>query len=149
MHPYLENGDYIIIIKKSTFTKGDVIVFDNIDRLSVKRIVGVPGENFKAYLPIKYYEMRDSLIFTIPHKGFALYNKDFHNFYWKKSLLKKLVEQNEFENVNKSYQTSEKVIYQDDYYYVLGDNPALSFDSRNFGLIPSNSIKGKYLFTIW
>ena len=34
----------------------------------------------------------------------------------------------------------------DRFYYVLGDNPQTSFDSRQHGALDGRDIKGKYLF---
>lgn len=37
----------------------------------------------------------------------------------------------------------------DDQYFVLGDNRENSWDSRNFGPIPKNAIRGKVFFRYW
>ncbi|MEY3689369.1 MAG: hypothetical protein RIT37_931, partial [Bacteroidota bacterium] len=40
-------------------------------------------------------------------------------------------------------------IVGEDYYYVLGDNRNLSYDSQDWGLIPSSSIIGKAVMVLW
>lgn len=43
----------------------------------------------------------------------------------------------------------DEYVVGEDYYYVLGDNRNHSFDSEDWGLIPSSSIIGKAVLVIW
>ncbi|HLW50415.1 MAG TPA: signal peptidase I [Sphingobacteriaceae bacterium] len=109
----------------------DVLVFNapyynseelkmNMDLYYVKRCVGIPGDSVgPIYIPGKGYEvLLDSI--------------NIHHY-------KKLVE---YETGRKAVET-ERYVFRQNYYYVVGDNPGRSKDSRHWGLVPEEHIVGR------
>lgn len=106
--------------------RGDVVIYESFEndkrKLGCKRIVGLPGEEL---------EIRDGKIYidgmavTIP------------------GLPKEVV----YLNGGVFGEPGKTVKIPDGFYYILGDNPAVSKDSRQHGPVDARDIKGKYLFT--
>jgi len=106
--------------------RGDIVIYESFGndkrKLTCKRIVGLPGEE----LEIKNGKVNiDGMVVTIP------------------GLPKEVV----YVNGGGFGESGKSVKIPDGFYYVLGDNPAVSKDSRQHGPVDSRDIKGKYLFT--
>ena len=129
MSPTIRSKERIAVdlaaYKTNNPVRGDIVVYELLDngkrRLMCKRVVGLPGEEV---------EIRDgkALINGAPvdipglPKGAVYLNKgDFGK-------------------------AGEAIKIPDGFYYVLGDNPPASFDSREHGAIDKRDIEGKYLF---
>jgi signal peptidase I len=134
MNPELQKGDLIIA---EHFTprfrkihRGDIVIFES-EKLKVnsqgihdKRVVGLPGESIQILngvllingKPINLYNSSGAISYH-PHPQSTFLSTDRDTFQVPK-----------------------------DSYFVLGDNPANSFDSRFYGAVPSNAIIGRIVY---
>jgi len=102
---------------------GDIVVASNPldydeDNYVIKRIIGVPGDEL-TILPDKI--IRNGSILT---EDYATY-----------------------QNISKVYEYIDKTVsLKEDEYYVVGDNRNNSYDSRIYGAVSKDFIKGKVLF---
>lgn len=124
MYPALENGEKIIFNKfvyiVSEPKRGDIIIIQQTDKNYVKRIVGMPGERI---------EMKN------------------HTLYIDNEPLEEL-----FVDEHNIQLTGDFGPYEipDDHYFVIGDNRAISKDSRNgLGFINRSEIIGRSEFVIY
>jgi len=129
MIPNFHNGDYLIV-DQLTYRlrqpeRGEVIVFhppQNPSNYYIKRVIGLPGETVQ----IKNGQIT---IFNNEHpEGFIL-KEDYIN----------------------NIKTSGNAVWKlnEGQYFVLGDNRYMSFDSRNWGVLPRNNIVGVVRLRIW
>lgn len=123
MVPALEDGERIIFNKLiyviSEPKRGDIVIIQQAPQNYVKRVIGLPGE-------------------TIQYKSNRLY-------------INGMEQKDSFVNENDELFTGEfgPTMIPEDHYYVLGDNRAISKDSRNgLGLIHQNEIVGRSEFII-
>lgn len=129
MEPNFYNYQYLIIdeitFRLSMPTRGDVVVlkvpFEK-DAL-IKRVIGLPDETVK---------INDGLV--------SIFNATNPNGF---ILDEKYLGQNTFTSGNIN------VTLGSDQYYVLGDNRAVSLDSRYFGPISKNQIIGRAWLRVW
>ena len=84
---------------------------------------------------------RKGVTIKLDKKSYALYKHVIQNYENNKIL----VEKNIFYINNKATKT---YTFKNDYYFVLNDNRSNYDDSRKFGIIPANNIKGKAMF-VW
>ncbi|MBP1968271.1 signal peptidase I [Virgibacillus natechei] len=124
MEPTLESGERVIV-NKATYLlgepeRGDVVIIQTPSKNYVKRVIGLPGETI---------EINGS---TLLIDG-ELYEQTFLNE----------------ENLRRSG-NSNPIQIPDDRYYVMGDNRAISKDSRNgLGFIDEDEIVGKSEFVFY
>ncbi len=129
MSPTIESKERIAVdlaaYKTKNPARGDIIVYELPDngkrRLMCKRVVGLPGEEV---------EIRDGKAFIngAPMK------------------IPGLSENAVYLNGGNFGKAGQAVKIQDGFYYVLGDNPSMSFDSRQHGAIGIRDIEGKSVF---
>ena len=107
----------------------DVVVFNSIENatiLLVKRIHSIVYKGSPVDLNLDNYEMiktiveRDGNILTLQNDSIYI-NGKFQSIYTP----------------------------QQNYYYMLADNPKNSYDSRNYGYIPESHIVGKASIALW
>jgi signal peptidase I len=122
MYPTFENGNYLIVDKLvyrfNAPKRGDVVVFNppfTSSEYFIKRIVGLPGETI-----------------SVDGNKVKITNKDNPNGFI----------------LPESYVSSERagikdVTLGDDQYFVMGDNRAVSSDSRVWGPISKEEISGR------
>ncbi len=119
MHPTYKNGEYIVGNKLFTNIKrGDVVIYEynsNVDY--IKRIIGLPGETIK---------LNNSQIY----------------------INNQPINENEYlENVptygGEFLREGQEITIPANEYFTMGDNRTGSYDSRNFGTIHKDRIKGK------
>ncbi len=146
MEPTLLVGDHILVNKfiygiKIPFTRKtlipvcdpqreDVIVFlypEDESKDFIKRVVGLPGDTL---------EMRDKEM-LINGKPFP----DQHAFYSKSN--------ERGGNFGNPIRFGPLVNVPSDHYFVMGDNRDQSYDSRWWGFVPKDAIKGKALIIYW
>ncbi len=128
MEPNFETGDYLIIdeltYKLSSPKRGDVIVLvppDQPTKHFIKRIVGLPGEKITV-------KGKDVTIVNKEHPEGMLLNEPYVTFQSTKEAVHTLTN-NE--------------------YFVMGDNRAVSFDSRSWGPLPAQNITGKAMVRLY
>jgi len=124
MLPNFHNGEYLIVDELSYLIggpeRGDVVIFhppQDAKTYYIKRVIGLPNETL---------EFKDGYIY--------LYNRQNPDG----------VRLNESEYLVKSrISETAKITLGNDEYYVIGDNRDNSLDSRRFGAITSDHIRGK------
>lgn len=128
MKPVLNQNDRVIIskraIKENQIKRFDIVVLykPNQYRTSlVKRVVGLPGETIRIHQG-EVFINREKISF--PPGRINLLQKD---------LAVRL----------------DSLVIPPGQYFVMGDNFTISNDSRNFGTIPKNHIRGKVVFRYW
>jgi signal peptidase I len=129
MEPNLHNGE-LILVDKWTYlfrppARGDVIVFvapPHPDMDYVKRVIGVPGD---------IITIRDTVVIV---DGVTL----------NETYVDPRNQGNLFANKN----ITNLVVPPNDY-FVLGDNRAVSSDSRDWGFVPKANIIGRAAFVYW
>ena len=124
MEPNFENGDYLIIDEFSYRLKGpqrgDVIVFkfpQNTSQRYIKRIIGLPGETVQIQTGKVTIFAKDGEPEVLNEKAYL------PEYVQTAGDIRATLEENE--------------------YFVLGDNRAVSSDSRRWGTVPKEDIIGK------
>lgn len=129
MHPTLEDGDYVLVNRMAYITdgpeRGDVVVFEppySGKDDYIKRVVGLPGETVKnigGEIWIDELKLSD----------------DF-----------RLLSSSDTENINQNLRPGDSTKGEEvgeNEYYVVGDNRGHSMDSRSFGPVKRDHIKGQ------
>ena len=123
------------ILPVADLKRGDVIVFkypEEPDRDFIKRVIGLPGETL---------EVRDKKVLI---NGAALDEPYAH-------YLQPVASPSEFHEVT-SFDVRDRygpVTVPADHYFMMGDNRDNSQDSRYWGFLPRENIKGKALVIYW
>lgn len=133
MEPNFHNGEYLLTQKveykllKKLPQRGDVVVFEapapNQDKDYIKRVIGLPGDEV-SIRGGKYYINGNILEESYIPKDTSTLGAYF-------------------------LQEGQNYIVPEGNYFVSGDNRPNSSDSRYFGAIPFESIKGKAWFRYW
>src|SRR3989344_5987758 len=129
MEPNFKDGQYLIIDELSyNFNnpeRGDTIVLRAPIQPSlffIKRIIGLPGEEFK-----------------IENGKIIITGKDSNRIVLKEEYIP--------EGINTVPDTEIKL--KDNEYFVMGDNRNRSSDSRSWGPLPEDNITGKVFLRLW
>lgn len=128
MQPILQDQERVIILKlaltKNHIDRFDIIIFsipEPIHKQLIKRVIGLPNEQI---------EIRAGEI------------------YINNRVLKQTV--SPASTITRAGSISMKPIrIPENHYFVIGDNPSMSQDSREFGLIPKTNIIGKAILRYW
>jgi signal peptidase I len=127
MEPNFETGDYLIVdeltYKFESPKRGDVVVLKppmDESKHYIKRIIGLPGETISVNGSVVVIKNKEN------PEGFTL-NEPYITF-----------QSDRVANYN----------LNDNEYFVMGDNRAVSSDSRIWGPLPSNLITGRALLRI-
>jgi signal peptidase I len=118
--PYLQTT----LIPISTPERGDIIVFiypEDKSKDFIKRVIGIPGDRI---------QMQDKQILV---NGQPFDDK--YGFYDERA-----------GNPSRSFGP---VVVPKDHYFVMGDNRDHSMDSRFWGFVPSEAVKGKAFIIYW
>ena len=155
MQPTLGVGDWIWIKKLPAcpIRKGEIIAFHfPLDKnvKYVKRCIGMPNDSVLKINGKYALQRENSKAFPIPKKGqtISLNNQNAH-FYLP--LIQKYEDIQAAMIGDKMYinnAPNDAYTFTQDYFYVLGDNPSDSNDSRNWGLVPESYLIGKAFF-VW
>lgn len=126
MEPMLNDGDYVLIDRLSHHfykpKRFDLLLFKTSDgRIQVRRVIGLPGEKIRITEGQIYID--DAILATDLYEGEEIV----------------------------SGIASEEIYVFDGEYFVLGDNPVYSEDSRfeNFGNIKEEDIMGRVWLRIY
>ncbi|MBM3257121.1 MAG: signal peptidase I [Candidatus Liptonbacteria bacterium] len=129
MVPNFENGDYLLVDELTyrfrTPERGEVVVFrydGNPFTYLIKRIIGLPGERVR---------IKNNKIEVVPLSGEPFMLEE-------KYLAPGVVTGGDAEYV-----------LSDSEYFVLGDNRSFSFDSRNWGGLPTKNVVGIARIRLW
>lgn len=123
MKPALYPGDRLVFVKYPiSYECGDIVVLetDTFDGLLIKRIVGVPGDEIQ-----------------ITADGVLLRNGEPEII----DGVSGMTEPGELEG--------KTIVLGEEDYFVLGDNREVSLDSRIFGTVSEDHLKGKGLVLSW
>ena len=129
MNPTLNDGDKLILAKNkvqtTSYKRGDLVVFispEDKTKLLIKRIIGLPGD--KINIEKGYVKVNDEYI-DEPYIDKDIYTQ--------------------------SLKKGDDYIVPENRIFVIGDNrlPKRSNDSRFFGSISLESVKGKAVFRIY
>lgn len=149
MPTLIEKDRVIITVGNQKITRFDIVVIDSHDLegvnseddLIIKRVIGLPGENF-FYQDGKLYLIQDDnpILISEPH----LLDDD-GNFKSGPSFNTKMSQNISLSDIcsNEECFIDGEFRIPDDYFFVLGDNRSNSVDSRSFGLIHRSKIIGK------
>jgi len=123
MHPTYQNGEYLmankLVYRFKEPQRGDVIIFKYSDTQDfIKRIIGLPGD--KVMLKDGHIYINDKLVDESSYLSNSIYT-----------------------NGGEFLHEGETITVPEGQYFVCGDNRPHSSDSRTFGPIPIENIKGK------
>ena len=161
MEPTILRGSKVWLQKMFfNLQKGDVVGFERNNEYFVKRIVGIPSDSVYTEFAVKgsLFELlkpksilfltKKYVFYKIPKKGATVVLDD-TNF----AFYQPLIERNEGVAVNKIINKifvnnleSNTYTFKHNYYFLQGDNTEGSEDSRHFGLVGENQIKGAIHF---
>ncbi|HEY4399317.1 MAG TPA: signal peptidase I [Lactobacillaceae bacterium] len=150
MEPNLQNNELVFESKISSYTRGDVVVFDathedpandGTAKDYVKRIIGVGGDTVSFQDGKLYVNNKEVNQNFLPTANKTTGTAGTFGNTWSLGTLSK----------NASWQTKDrnKVKVPKGMYFVLGDNRAVSNDSRTFGFVEKQHILGKVYAPIW
>lgn len=155
MQPTLSVGDWIWIKKRPVYTvkKGDIIAFhfplDEKIRY-VKRCIGLPNDSIMKINGQYALQKANPKAFVIPQKGQTVHF-DSENFAFYQPILQRYEKVQAGIIGDKMYINNEikdTYTFNQNYFFMLGDNDADSYDSRNWGLVPESYLIGKAFF-VW
>lgn len=122
MEPTLKDDEIVVLLKTSRLQRGQLCCFSYQNKLLIKRIIGVPGDNI-----------------VIDENGFVFVNGEL------------LDEPYIVDRAYGECDIEFPFIVTDNHYFILGDHRSTSIDSRStvVGLVSGDQIVGKIFFKIW
>lgn len=145
MFPTLKNDEFVVLSKKSTVHRNDVIVFDaygvdnnntNVKKNTkyTKRVIGMPGDKVE-------YTRNGNLYINGKYKSQDYISKSQRT---TGTLNLLLPEAKGIQiGVNKTFTVPKNC------YFVLGDNRKISNDSRYYGFVPKSKVLGRIYTFPW
>ena len=137
----IRRGDVVVFNAPIQVSKSDSIAF-KIDYVFVKRCVGLPGDTVRVHRHTRQFHLQDSLhsvnrqkysgAVYVPKKGDTIYMSQSNIDLYQRVI---------------AYETSDNLptvfhVFQNNYYFMCGDNTLQSYDSRYFGFVPEEFIIG-------
>ena len=148
------NLDPIYLYRSSSPKRGEVVVFKypvDPEVNYIKRIIAIPGDQLeirqkKIYLNGKMIDVKaidDLEMRKNFEKVFKDYNYDLYQSKIAEHSFKYQLNRGNFYNIN-----YKKIVIPPNKYFVMGDNRDFSYDSRSWGFVDENQIKGRAIL-IW
>ena len=133
MSPTLKEEDKVIISKKSSWQRFDLLAIKNPGKpIQIRRLIGSPGEKILYREDLLY--INDEVVDE--------------NFLVSEINSSQASGKNYTENLSSMLLNKDGVI-PDKFYLVLGDNRPYATDSRHYGLVPQKNIMGKVVARYW
>lgn len=157
MYPALKIGDHFLLGKSRPFfaslRRGDIVVFPypvNPEKNFVKRVIGLGGDKIQIINGELYINEQ-----LVPSKKLDIQKED--GQLWLNTTGPPIVYEERIGNVtyrvqylhDKSTTNGGPWLVPQDAVFVMGDNRDNSQDSRVWGTVPQNTIKGKALKIYW
>lgn len=159
MIPTLQIGDFILVNKFNYGIRlpvigtklfdidepknGEIMVFipPHEDRYFIKRVIGIPGDTIRfedKILFVNGVKQEQKFVAQLPphNPQYLVYEEDFAG-------VKHLIHRDLFRD-----RSVQEWVVPDGHYFMMGDNRDRSSDSRVWGLVPEENIRGK-AFAIW
>ena len=168
MTPELRLGGWALIARQSTPALGDIVLFDSPwGGQALARIVALPGDSLelrggRVYtegkrLPFSYpaeadYALRiprEQGVYPLTLPNLVAYRLALREEtdYPKSRTSTRLLSEQEQHFWLQYLQANPYHTFTQDYYWVLCDQPSAGVDSRHFGLLPKQAIRGVVLFS--
>lgn len=152
MEPALQRGQTVIVSYGARIRRGDIVVLDNNifgkphgadAKPAFLRCVALPGDTLRhGRQQLSYVPM------VVPRRGMSI-PLDYDNYVTYKDLITRH-EGSTIEWRDGAYHVDGKAArrytFMSNYVYLSNDNRSDLSDSRSFGLVPADVIKGKILF---
>jgi signal peptidase I len=144
MRPTLHGGDRVLVDTSAYHKKGpgrfDVVALHppGSDALAIKRVVGIPGDRVQ----IRAVDGQPQLLIQVAGKGEWFIADPHRHVDWGAGATACCAADG---TANGPAQVSVPA----GKYFVLGDDPAASDDSRKFGFVERSAVVGRVTFRIW
>ena len=153
MQPTLNVGDKLWINKWPFISvkKGDIIAFNfplDTREKYVKRCAAMSGDTLYDINGQYVLSPQNNTPLVVPKRG-QIIDLNASNFAFYQPIIQRYEKTQAGIIGDKMYinnQIGHNYTFKQDYFYVLGDNPSDSYDSRNWGLVPAAYLIGKALF---
>lgn len=142
----------IYLTKFQNPKRDDIIVFKypkNESVAYIKRVVGLPNDIIEIKNKELFINGKKKVFSSLSNKESVEIIEDLENKFRRHQL--ELKTNNEFNimfNKQRKRRLSKKVVVPKDKYFVMGDNRDFSSDSRMWGFVPKENIKGKAIL-VW
>lgn len=142
--------DYTLV-KLSEVKRGDVILFiapHEPDKTYVKRAIGLPGDEVEVRNGVIFINGKEVDKQVYPDRKIMYDIPDEQN---KSLFVEQLGDVKHYvilDNEHPDYRNSPAVKVPPDHIFAMGDNRDHSFDSRGWGFVPMQNMKGRAMF-IW
>lgn len=132
MEPTYHTGDFVIINKVAKIHRFDQIVFKSKsgDKYIIKRVIGLPGDSV---------EMKDDVLY--------INGKPYEEPYVNRNAANPMMKRITQDFTLQSLTGQDKV--PEGHLFVLGDNRLNSKDSRHYGFVPIDSVKGQSMVRVY
>ncbi|WP_094244032.1 signal peptidase I [Tetragenococcus halophilus] len=146
MDPTLADGQKLITYKLSNIDRFDVVTTkepDDLDKLAVKRVIGVPGDRV---------QMKDDVLTVNGEQVDESYLKPYQQKFADDKMQSEYSYNPAFQDIAAGAASfTSDFVYKvpEGQYFVLGDNRLISKDSRAFGFVNRSLIEGEVVFRYW
>lgn len=122
MEPTLNDEEIVVLVKTSKLKRGQLCCFSYQNKLLIKRVIGVPGDNI-----------------NIDENGYVYVNNE------------QLDEPYILDRALGECDITFPVRVTENHYFILGDHRSTSIDSRSsaVGLVDTEQVVGRIFFRIW